>query len=134
MFLFDTKCIHAGSTHYSTAAQRVRCGAVERRAAKVAVDYEANARRKDEKYNRTQRGEVGPVLARLRTYPPVQGVVWGAYGESNKLVETLIGVAAQRPCRLPLKRETKHFETNSGTVKLISVCHQRSPTIITTLF
>lgn len=96
MFLFDTKCIHAGSTHYSTAAQRVRCGAVERRAAKVAVDYEANARRKDEKYNRTQRGEVGPVLARLRTYPPVQGVVWGAYGESNKLVETLIGVAARR--------------------------------------
>ena len=49
----------------------------------------------DQRFCHTPVGTVGPVEAKLRTYDPVRGIVFGAWGEASPLAERLLSACAQ---------------------------------------
>ena len=93
--LFDFKCIHGvdHECYRRRDARDVRGGAVESRALEVRRDYEALARRLDARYHAGAPAP-GPVLSRLREFPPVRGPVTGAYAEASSVVHALAAHAA----------------------------------------
>lgn len=62
-------------------------------------EYESAARRLDQKHHATSQHNVGPVLSALRAFPPVRGMVFGAYGEASKDIHTILHVAAEARAR-----------------------------------
>lgn len=67
-----------------------------RRARALPAEYAAKARRIAQGLCSTGRGSVGPVEAHLRTYDPVPGLVFGAWGEASPDVDRLIARFAAR--------------------------------------
>ena len=100
--MFDVKGIHRGGPSYSSASARdIRCGAVEDRAHGVHLAYRTHARHADARFHAGRPGTAGPVETRLGEYPPVHGLVFGAYGEWSSGVEQLLhqtcaGIADRR--------------------------------------
>ena len=90
--LFELKTLHYGSTTYPTS--RERCEAVARRARTPPGEYAGKARTLDRKCCRTPAGSTGPVENKLRSYDPVRGLVFGAWGEGSPEVDRLIGMLA----------------------------------------
>ena len=86
--LFEVKTLHYGPSTYPASAQR--CHAVARRAAALPADYANKASRVDRDYCSTQPGTTGPVSARLRTFDPVRGLVFGSWGEASPDVHQLV--------------------------------------------
>ena len=90
--LFELKTLHYGSTTYPTS--RERCEAVARRARILLREFADKARILDRKCCRTPAGSTGPVENKLRSYDPVRGLVFGAWGEGSPEVDRLIGMLA----------------------------------------
>ena len=86
--LFELKTLHAGPSTYGVSHHR--CEAVGRRARALPAEYAAKARQVDRQFCGTPPNEVGPVEAKLRTYDPVRGLVFGAWGEASPDVERLL--------------------------------------------
>ena len=63
---------------------------MKRRAAALPLEYTNKARRFDREYCDSDLGEVGPVEAKLRTFDAVQGLVFGAWGETSPDVKHLL--------------------------------------------
>ena len=59
------------------------------------VCHASKARRVDKKICGTQDGGVGPVEQKLRTFDPVRGLVFGAWGEASPDTETLLPALAR---------------------------------------
>ena len=105
-FLVDFKMLHLGAHRYTTprvADREVRAAAVAYRERAVDVMYAAHARRLDEDHHGVSAAAVsagtappGPVLACLRSYPPVAGLVFGGYAEGSPAVHALHGEAVRR--------------------------------------
>ena len=91
--LFELKTLHVGTSTY--VGGHHRCEAVARRARTLPAEYAAKARHLDQRFCRTPAGTIGPVEARLRTYDPVRGIVFGAWGEASPLTECLLSAYAQ---------------------------------------
>ena len=79
---------------------------VDVRAMQVAGEYETSAKRLDRQHHSS---DDGPVLAVLRGYPPVRGLVVGAYGEASDDVHALLKLTAAK------KAETAFKEMGSRT-------------------
>ena len=88
----ELKTIQACATRYPASLSR-RCEAVERRAAGIATEYEQKLRRLDERLGSPP--EAGPLLAKLRSFPPVVPLVVGAFAELNAEFDELVGTLAQ---------------------------------------
>ena len=86
--LFELKTLHAGHSTYNGLHHR--CEAVARRAQRLPAEYAAKARQIDRQFCGTAAGAVGPVEARLRTFDPVRGLVFGTWGEASPDVERLL--------------------------------------------
>ena len=86
--LFELKTLHVGTSTYSDANHR--CEAVARRARALPGEYAAKARRIDQQFCDTPAGVTGPVEAKLRTFDPVRGIVFGAWGEASPDTERLL--------------------------------------------
>ena len=86
--LFELKTLHAGPSTYGGC--RHRCEAVARRARALPAEYANKARLVDRRFCHTLPPDVGPVEARLRTFDPVRGLVFGAWGEGSPDVERLL--------------------------------------------
>ena len=86
------KTLHFGSSTYPTGMRR--CAAVERRALALPGEYARKARQVDRKFCGTPEAEVGPVEQKLRTFEPVRGIVFGAWGEASPDVEYLLSALA----------------------------------------
>jgi len=91
--LFELKTLHIGSTTYQPSGHR--CDAVARRARALPAEYSAKARRLDQQFCGASAGQVGPVEAKLRSFDPVRGIVFGAFGEGSPDVERLISAFAK---------------------------------------
>jgi hypothetical protein len=91
--LFDVKTISAGGPTYARR-YRLTGGAVAERARKVPGEYEKAARLLDLRHHRVVAPAVGRVLTALRTFPPVCGLAFGAYGEASSAVHTLLKACA----------------------------------------
>jgi hypothetical protein len=92
-YLFDVKTLSAGGPNYHRR-YRANGGAVAERARQVPQQYETAARRLDLRHHGTIAPDTGPVLTALRGYPPVRGLVFGAYGEASQDVHALLKAAA----------------------------------------
>ena len=101
--LMELKTLHYGSSTYPATSQG-RCNAVAARAARLPAEYAAKARQVDAHYCGVQLGDIGPVERRLRTYEPVKGLVFGAFGEASEDVHILLSAVADAGA-------TKHFRS-----------------------
>ena len=96
--LLEVKTLHVGSTTYPSD-DSARCAAVAARAADIPSEYVRKAHRVDVKFCGTAAEAVGPVEAKLRTFDPVHGLVFGAYGEASPAVHNFLDVVADVGCR-----------------------------------
>ena len=64
---------------------------VNERARKLPGEYESRARRLDFRFHGVGEEDArgGPVLAALRAWPDVVGLVFGAFGEASQCVEEI---------------------------------------------
>ena len=94
--LFEPKTLHVGPSTYVDPNHR--CEAAARRARALSGEYSAKARRIDQQFCDTPAGAIGPVEAKLRTFDPVRGIVFGAWGEASPEVDFLLrpGVGERR--------------------------------------
>ena len=90
--LYEVKCLHFGSSTYRADTQR--CEAVARRARALPAEYGKKAREVDNRFCETLPDHVGPVQLKLRTFEPVRGLVFGAWGETSPDTEKLLTVLA----------------------------------------
>ena len=105
-FLVDFKMLHLGVQRYLLPRVRDRerrTAAVAHREERVDPDYQAHARRIDQDHSgvpadavREGRVPAGPVLALLRTFAPVGGLVFGGYAEASPAVHSLHREAVRR--------------------------------------
>jgi hypothetical protein len=95
-FLADVKTINVGKTRYPASDIKLgqRAAGVERRARLVHKDYHTKARKIDEQYNGTARGEVGPVRGRLIEFGRIRGYVVGAFGEVSEAIADFVRTVA----------------------------------------
>ena len=106
--LVDFKMLHQGAAQYFTSreAQEQRAAAVAIRARAVDTDYRRAARERDERHHQVDRDAVrrgvtpsGPILALLRSYGTIIGLVFGAYAEASPAVHTLLTATAEHEAR-----------------------------------
>ena len=64
--------------------------AVDKRASTLPDEYRQHARKVDAEYGGVPQGEVGPVEAKLLSFPPLRRWVFGAWGEASKDVHLLV--------------------------------------------
>ncbi len=69
--------------------------AVARWARALPAEYCGQKRHIDQRFCGTAVGDIGPVEAKLRTFDPVRGLVFGAWGEASPDVERLLTAFCQ---------------------------------------
>ena len=69
---------------------RATTKAVDRRASTLPSEYTQHAKMLDRVYGGTPDGAVGPVQAKLQSFPPLRRWVFGAWGEASEDVHTLV--------------------------------------------
>jgi hypothetical protein len=93
--LVEVKTLHraaaARQPYYCVPDDNRASAAVERRAAQVAAEYPRKARELDAKYFP---GGGEPFASRLRAFPPVIPLVFGAFGEANEAVFSFVDKVA----------------------------------------
>ena len=89
----------SGSLYFTPPA-----GAVNQRAKQVDTEYRAKARKVDRKHNKTPKGVIGPLQARLLEYGHVAGFVVGIFGEFSDELEKVITLAVNSGADLHWKR------------------------------
>ena len=89
LVLAELKVISCCPTRYKRNP-RATTKAVDRRAATLPAEYRQHARRIDREYGGVQEGAIGPVEAKLLSFPPLRKWVFGAWGEASEDVHTLV--------------------------------------------
>ena len=89
LVLAELKVISCCPTRY-LRNPRSTIKAVDRRAATLPAEYRQHARKIDREYGGVQEGVVGPVEAKLLSFPPLRRWVFGAWGEASEDVHTLV--------------------------------------------
>ena len=67
---------------------------VDRRAEQIHNEYVGKARKADQQFGGTPVGEVGRVERKLLTFPRVEGLIFGNWGEGSQAVHSLIEALA----------------------------------------
>ena len=91
--LAELKVITSCPTRYQRNPRNTT-KAVDRRAALLPGEYARHARNIDRVYGGVEEGVVGPVEAKLLSFPPLQRWVFGAWGEVSQDVHTLVHTLA----------------------------------------
>jgi hypothetical protein len=94
LVLAELKVITSCPTRYHRNP-RVEEKAVNRRAATLAGEYSNHARDIDRVYGGVAVGVVGPVQAKLLSFPPLRGWVFGAFGEASTDVHVMVDYLAE---------------------------------------
>ena len=89
LVLAELKVISSCPTRYQRNP-RATVKAVDRRAATLPGEYVKHARSIDQEYGGVAHGTVGPVEAKLLSFPPLRRWVFGAWGEASEDVHTLV--------------------------------------------
>ena len=92
--LAELKSISCCPTHYRTN-QRVPQKAVDRRASTLPREYLLQAQKIDREYGGVAAGVVGPVEAKLLSFPPLRRWVFGAWGEASEDVHIMVDYLAE---------------------------------------
>ena len=89
LVLAELKVISCCPTRYQQNP-RATNKAVDRRASTLPNEYRQHARRIDREYGGVQADAVGPVEAKLLSFPPLRRWVFGAWGEASEDVHCLV--------------------------------------------
>ena len=94
--LHELKCISSSQSRYKPSWEE---RGVDKRANQLHKEYVDKARKADQDHGGVQPGTVGAVERKLMTFPEVEGIVFGNWGEASqathKLVEALATSRAQ---------------------------------------
>ena len=89
LVLAELKSISSCPTRYKRNP-RATTKAVDRRASTLPNEYTQHAKMLDRVYGGTPDGVVGPVQAKLQSFPPLRRWVFGAWGEASEDVHILV--------------------------------------------
>ena len=89
LVLAELKVISCCPTRYKRNP-RATVKAVDRRAATLPNEYRQHARKIDREYGGVLDGVVGPLEAKLLSFPPLRRWVFGAWGEASEDVHILV--------------------------------------------
>ena len=67
---------------------------MDKRAEQLDMEYRDKARATDRNFGGVERGRIGPVENKLLSFPQVQGLVFGSYGEASEPVHKLVEILA----------------------------------------
>ena len=94
LVLAEEKVITCCPTRYPRNPRAVT-KAVNRRASLLPGEYTSHAKKVDREYGGVPEGVVGPVQAKLASYPPLRGWVFGAWGEASDDVHQMVDDLAE---------------------------------------
>ena len=108
---------------------------VDRRANQLHNEYVAKARKADQQYGGTPLGEVGRVERKLLSFPKVEGLVFGNWGEGSQAVHSLVeSLAVSRSkVAIPQLRSKKGMILSEEAVKGLAVGYIRRKLSITAI-
>jgi hypothetical protein len=91
----ELKVISCSKTRYKPTMVVDR--AVDKRAGQLHREYQEKARKTDRDFGGVEEGRIGPVKNKLLSFPTVQGIVFGSFGEASEGVHSLVeGLATSR--------------------------------------
>ena len=107
--------------------------AVDKRADQLHNEYVSKARRADQHYGGTSEGELGRVERKLLTFPRVEGLVFGNWGEGSQAVHALVEALAVSRAKVatPQLRSKKGLPLSEEGVKGLAVGYLRRKLSIT---
>ena len=113
------------SYHFTGATKR----GVELRADKLPAEYLKKARDCDQDFCGTARGTIGPVEAKLRSYPPLLKLVSGPNaefsGDTHELLQIMADCKAQYQCRSQGLEESSSLTYLQRQLSICAVCNKR---------
>ena len=83
------KCISSCPSRYARNP-RATVKAVDKRASTLPREYQNHAKSIHQVYGEVPRGVAGPEEARLLSFPPLRGWVFGAWGEASEDIHSLV--------------------------------------------
>ena len=121
--LQELKIISASRTRYKVTQMKK---AVDKRADKIHEEYLLKARTADQNYGGAVEGEQGRVERKLLSYPKVEGLIFGAWGEASEAVHSLVEVLASSRARVadPQRKRKGGYLGEEG-VKTLAVGYLR---------
>ena len=121
--LHELKVISASRTRYKvTQTER----GVDKRANELHGEYVAKARKADQQYGGAREGEQGRVECKLLSFPRVEGIVFGNWGEASESLHSLVDQIATSRARVaePQARRKGGHLTEEG-IKAMAVGYIR---------
>ena len=95
--LHEIKCISSSQSRYKPSwSER----GVDKRAEQLHHEYVEKARRADQQHGGVEQGVVGPVERKLLTFPKVEGIVFGNWGEASQATHQLVEELASSRARI----------------------------------
>ena len=128
--LHEIKCISSSQSRYKpTWSER----GVDKRAEQLHDEYVVKARRADQDHGGVGQGEVGGVERKLLTFPKVEGLVFGNWGEASQATHLLVEELACSRARIadPQTRGRKGQILSEEGIKALAVGYIRRKLSIT---
>ena len=122
--LHEIKCISSSQSRYKpTWADR----GVDKRAEELHHEYVGKARRADQDHGGVEQGVVGGVERKLLTFPKVEGLVFGNWGEASQATHHLVEELASSRARIadPQTRGRKGQVLSEEGIKGLAVGYIR---------
>ena len=122
--LHEIKCMSSSQSRYKPSwAER----GVDKRAGQLHQEYVAKARKADQEHGGVARGEVGAVERKLASYPTVEGIVFGNWGEVSQATHQLVEELATSRARIadPQSRGRRGQTLTEEGIKSIAVGYIR---------
>ena len=95
--LHEIKCISSSKSRYKPSWVERR---VDRRAGQLHQEYVEKARKADQLYGGVQPGQDGAVERKLESFPKVEGIVFGNWGETSEATHQLVKALATGRARV----------------------------------
>ena len=118
--LHELKVISSNQSRYKpTWKER----GLDKRAAQLPDEYDGKARVADQVHSGVQTGQVGRVETKLLSFPKVEGIVFGNWGEARQATHNLVEVLASSRARVadPQARSRRENEMTEEGVKGLAV-------------
>ena len=102
--LHELKIISSNQTRYRPTMEK---RGVDKRAGEMLALYVSKARQADRLYGGNQVGETGKVERKLLSFPKVEGIIFGNWGEASEAVHNLVEVLATSRVRVMMPQMSR---------------------------
>ena len=122
--LHELKIISSNQSRYKPSWQE---RGVDRRAGQLHQEYVSKARKADQDYGGVQQGTMGAVERKLLTFPQVEGLVFGNWGEVSEATHQLVEALATSRAQIgdPQARSRRGTALTEQGIKSLAVGYVR---------